>query len=244
VTQRRFDQQNILKNNIELKKINSELDNFVYSVSHDLRSPLLAILGLVQLINTHQQSPESLQKYISMIAASASRMDDTIKEILEYSRNARLEIEVSLIDFSSQIREIFEDVRHISPEKIVMELNIKQDTPFYSDGKRISTLIKNIISNAVKYRKKGTQDSFININILVTTSEAILRFEDNGEGIEDIHQDRIFEMFYRASNSAPGTGLGLYICKEILNNIGGSITLDSVAGEGSVFTVTIKNKNK
>ncbi|HOZ69783.1 MAG TPA: PAS domain-containing sensor histidine kinase [Chitinophagaceae bacterium] len=242
VTQRRFDQQAIIKNNIELKKINSELDNFVYSVSHDLRSPLLAILGMVQLININHQSADALQKYISMIAASATRMDDTIKEILEYSRNARLEIEVSQVDFKSLIGEIFEDVRHISPEKITLELNIKQDTPFYSDRNRISTLIKNIISNAVKYRKKGAGNSFININILVTPLEALLRFEDNGEGIDEIHQERIFEMFYRASNSAPGTGLGLYICKEILSNIEGSITLDSVAGEGSVFTVTIKNK--
>lgn len=244
VTQRRFDQLAILKNNIELKKINSELDNFVYSVSHDLRSPLLAIQGLVQLINSNQQSEESLQKYVSMIAASATRMDDTIKEILEYSRNARLEIVVSEVDFKSLIMEIFEDVRHISNEKITLELNIKQDSPFYSDCNRISTLIKNIISNAVKYRKKGAGNSFININILVNPLEAQLRFEDNGEGIDEIHQERIFEMFYRASNSAPGTGLGLYICKEILNNIDGSITLDSVAGEGSVFTVSIKNKHK
>lgn len=244
VTRRRFDQQAILNNNIELKKINSELDNFVYSVSHDLRSPLLAILGLVQLINNHEQSAESLQKYITMIAASATRMDDTIKEILEYSRNARLAVEVNPVEFRPLIEEIFEDVRHISPEKITLELNIKQETTFYSDKKRISTLIKNIISNAVKYRKKGVHDSFININVLVTPKEAILRFEDNGEGIEEIHQERIFEMFYRASNTAPGTGLGLYICKEILLNIGGTITLDSVAGEGSVFTIAIINKQK
>ena len=242
VTQQRFDQQAILKSNIELKKINSELDNFVYSVSHDLRSPLLAILGLVQLIHQHQQSDEAMQKYISMIAASATRMDDTIKEILDYSRNARLDIVVSPVDFNLMIREIFEDVRHISPEKITLKLNIKQDIPFYSDSNRISTLIKNIISNSVKYRKKGINNSYIKINILITPEEALLRFEDNGEGIEAIHQDRIFDMFYRASNSAPGTGLGLYICKEILHNINGTITLDSVAGEGSVFTVTIKNK--
>ena len=244
VTQQRFDQQAILKSNIELKKINSELDNFVYSVSHDLRSPLLAILGLVQLIHQHQHSDEAMQKYISMIAASATRMDDTIKEILDYSRNARLDIVVSPVDFNLLIREIFEDVRHISPEKITLELNIKQDIPFYSDSNRISTLIKNIISNSVKYRKKSVNNSYININILITSEEAVLRFEDNGEGIEAIHQDRIFDMFYRASNSAPGTGLGLYICKEILHNIDGTISLDSVAGKGSVFTVTIKNKTK
>ncbi len=244
VTQRRFDQQAILKNNIELKKINSELDNFVYSVSHDLRSPLLAIQGLVQLINSQQQSTDALQKYIPMIAASASRMDETIKEILDYSRNARLGINLSPIDFKTLVTEIFEDVRHIAPEKISLELNIKQDIPFHSDLSRVSTLIKNIISNSVKYRKKGSVDSLININILVTPQEALLRFEDNGEGIPEIHQERVFEMFYRASNSAPGTGLGLYICKEILNNIGGDITLDAVAGEGTVINITIKNNIK
>ena len=127
----------------------------MYSVSHDLRSPLLAILGLVQLINSNQQSSESMQKYITMIAASAARMDDTIKEILEYSRNARLEVEVNEVEFRPLVQEIFEDVRHISPEPISLELNIKQETTFCSDKKRISTLIKNIISNSVKYRKKG-----------------------------------------------------------------------------------------
>jgi PAS domain S-box-containing protein len=243
VTQRRFDQQAILKNNLELKKINAELDNFVYSVSHDLRSPLLAIMGLVQLINQNHQSAESVSKYIRMIAASANRMDDTIKEILEYSRNARLKVETQPIDLREIIQSVFEDVRHLSAEEIGLEVNIREEISFHSDKNRVTTLIKNIISNAVKYKKKGVTDSYIRVNILVSKQEALFRFEDNGEGIEESHQHRIFDMFYRASNSAPGTGLGLYICKEILVNIDGCITLESVPGEGSVFTVNIKNKN-
>ncbi|MBN8688877.1 MAG: PAS domain S-box protein [Chitinophagales bacterium] len=242
VTRQRQDQQAILKTNIELKKINAELDNFVYSVSHDLRSPLLAILGLVQLINLNQESPVLVNKYIHMISASATRMDDTIKEILEYSRNARLEIRNDEIHFEPLIREIYNDVKHITTDEVRVDLQIRQTTPFYSDLYRINTLFKNIISNAVKYRKKREEASYIRIDVLTDNRQALIRFEDNGEGVEKAHQDRIFDMFYRASNSAPGTGLGLYICKEILNNIDGTIAVESVPGEGTVFTVVINNK--
>lgn len=242
VTRQRQDQQAILKTNIELKKINAELDNFVYSVSHDLRSPLLAILGLVQLINLNQESPVLVNKYIHMISASATRMDDTIKEILEYSRNARLEIQDGEIHFEPLIWEIYNDVKHITTDEVRLDLHIRQTVPFYSDLYRINTLFKNIISNAIKYRRKREEDSYIRIDVLADHKQALIRFEDNGEGVETAHQERIFDMFYRASNSAPGTGLGLYICKEILNNIDGTIALESVPGEGAVFTVVMTNK--
>ncbi len=242
VTRQRQDQQAILKTNIELKKINAELDNFVYSVSHDLRSPLLAILGLVQLINLNQESQPLVKKYIHMISTSASRMDDTIKEILEYSRNARLEVKTGEISFETMIREIFNDIKHLTTDEVRLDLHIRQTDSFYSDPYRVNTLFKNIISNAIKYRKKGKEDSYIRIDLLADGEQALIRFEDNGEGVEPEHQDRIFDMFYRASNSAPGTGLGLYICKEILNNIDGTIALESVPGEGAVFTVKFANK--
>lgn len=244
VTQRKNDAQALVNSNIELKKINSELDNFVYSVSHDLRSPLLAIQGLIRLIMV---SPEKLHpevsNYLGMVMSSANRMDDTIKEILEYSRNARLEIKKSTIAFPQMIQEIFEDVKHIAPDSFKMHVKINGDTPFYSDPYRVNTLFKNIISNAVKYRRPDIGNAYLEIEVTVDAQQARITFSDNGEGIGPDHIDRIFEMFYRASNSSVGTGLGLYICREITHNLGGTIQVKSTPQMGSVFTVTLKNLN-
>lgn len=236
--------QAMVERNLELKKINSELDNFVYSVSHDLRSPLLAIQGLIMLITSVQQFNPEIQTYFSMVNNSVNRMDDTIKEILEYSRNARLVVRKELIDFPLITRQIFDDVKHISTDLIEMELEMDGSVPFYSDPSRVTTLMKNIIGNAVKYQRHDVPKSFLRIRIRVTPSEAVLEFQDNGEGIQPENQARIFDMFYRASNSSVGTGLGLYICREIVNNLGGSISVFSEPGVGSLFTVILKNLNQ
>lgn len=241
VTQRRNDRQALLEGNSELKKINAELDNFVYSVSHDLRSPLLAIQGLVRLIQSTQPFQPETMTYFNMVTSSVNRMDDTIKEILEYSRNARLDIKKLPIDFAGMIQQVFDDVKHIYPHPIQMELEVNCMGQFYSDPYRVETLFKNIIGNAVKYQRRGADPSYLKIKVSCAGSFATIRFEDNGEGIGEEHLTRIFDMFYRASNTSVGTGLGLYICREIVNNLDGSIEVQSVPGQGSVFTVQLRN---
>lgn len=241
ITDRRHARQVLEKNNIELKKINSELDNFVYSVSHDLRAPLLAIRGLVTLIEGSQEFTEESVMYLNMVTHSINRMDDTIKEILEYSRNARLEIKKEPIFFRAIIMEAFDDVKHFYPEKVELMYEADETTPFYSDSYRINTLVKNMIGNAVKYKKHDDTASYLKIRFKVNKEVATIEFEDNGEGISPEHIDKIFNMFYRASNSTVGTGLGLYICKEIVDNLGGCISVKSTKGVGTTFTVTLKN---
>jgi PAS domain S-box-containing protein len=242
VTQRRNDRKALLDSNNQLQKINAELDNFVYSVSHDLRSPLLAIQGLLNLIfSAAGEVNKDTQTYLSMIGSSVNRMDDTIKEILEYSRNSRLDVSVKAIDISQLIHEIFEDVKHIYPDSIKMEFSMEGEGLFYSDPYRINTLFKNIISNAVKYQRHGAEPSYLKVQAKMHAGQLLMRFEDNGEGIGETHIDKIFDMFYRASNTSVGTGLGLYICREIVNNLGGSISVVSTPGVGAVFTVTLKN---
>jgi PAS domain S-box-containing protein len=244
VTQRRNDQEALLNSNTALKKINAELDNFVYSVSHDLRAPLLAIQGLIRLIADSKDvlSGEN-SNYLNMVISSVNRMDDTIKEILEYSRNARLDIHVKPIDFQQMINEIFLDVKHIFPGSMSLDIKIKGKEDFFSDPYRMNTLLKNLIGNAVKYQRPESNQPYLKIGIQKDGEKAILRFEDNGEGIPPEHIDRIFDMFYRASNTTVGTGLGLYICREIVTNLGGTIDVKSTPGKGSVFTVQLKNLN-
>jgi len=242
VTQRRDGQQALLASNTELKKINAELDNFVYSVSHDLRAPLLAIQGLIRLIDLNGETQTAdTENYLGMMMASANRMDETIKEILEYSRNARLGLTVEPIDFNYMIEEIFTDVKHIFPKSPLLQLEVVEEEKFYSDPNRIVTLLKNLIGNAVKYQRTDIEQPYLKIYIHTDKDSALMRFEDNGEGIAPEHINKIFDMFYRASNTTVGTGLGLYICREIVHNLGGNITAESTPGEGSRFLVQIKN---
>lgn len=241
VTERRNARQILEANNIELKKINSELDNFVYSVSHDLRAPLLAIRGLINLIELDTSVQGDASSYLGMMSSSVNRMDDTIKEILEYSRNARLEVKQSPIEFREMILQCFDDVKHYFPEDIDLQLDVQQNESFFSDPNRVNTVLKNIIGNAVKYKKHSGEASYLKIRVRSDADWAHLTFSDNGEGIEASHIHKIFEMFYRASNSTVGTGLGLYICKEIVANLGGTIQVQSERGVGTVFTVTLKN---
>jgi signal transduction histidine kinase len=214
----------------------------VYSVSHDLRAPLLAIQGLIRLIHVNgDKFSEEAESYLDMMMASANRMDETIKEILEYSRNARLEVAIEPIDFKQMINEIFTDVKHIFPKSLRLEVNTNEKEVFYSDPYRIKTMLKNLIGNAVKYQRSDTDHPYLKIHITTDKDKALLRFEDNGEGIAPEYIDKIFDMFFRASNTTVGTGLGLYICREIAHNLGGTIAAESRPGKGSVFTVEIKN---
>lgn len=240
VTLQKMAAEELFRNNSKLKKINSELDNFVYSISHDLRAPLLAVKGLINLIQNSNTTPADSAKYMGLINTSVNRMDETIKEILEYSRNARLDLSTEPINILEMVTDAFEDVKHYFPDNTKLITEIDDSTPFHSDKVRLNTVLKNLIGNAVKY-KRHDRESWVKVRFSCDKENAHLEVEDNGEGIAPEHMDKIFKMFYRASSSTVGTGLGLYICREIVNNLGGEITARSEKGEGSQFAITIKN---
>ena len=108
-----------------------------------------------------------------------------------------------------------------------------------SDKFRLITILKNTISNAVKYRKQNQDDCFVNINVAEENKFIVIRVEDNGIGISEKSLPKIFDMFYRATSSVAGTGLGLYICKEMITKLGGTISIDSKLGEGTTVTIRI-----
>ncbi len=232
--------EELFRNNSKLKKINSELDNFVYSISHDLRAPLLAVKGLISLIQHENTQAEDSKKYLGLVNTSVNRMDETIKEILEYSRNARLDLTTEPINITELVTDAFEDVKHYFPDDTKLIMDIHEDTPFHSDKVRLNTVLKNLIGNAVKY-KRHDRDSWVKVSFRCDRDNAFLEVEDNGEGIDLEHLDKIFKMFYRASSSTVGTGLGLYICQEIVSNLGGEITVRSEKSQGSRFAISIRN---
>ena len=231
-------QDAVSRKNEELRKINAELDNFVYSISHDLRSPLLSIKGIVSLITHSSEIDEKTRKYLEMVDGSATRLDGTIQEILEYSRNSRLEIAHEEFDVVKMVTQSFTDLQFSAQGNMKLLLDIQTTPIIYSDKSRIAVLLKNIIGNAIKYRRKDI-DSFVKFTLKRGQNSIIMEVSDNGEGIDTQHLEKIFTMFYRGTTSSVGTGLGLYICKEIANKLNGDLNAASTLGEGTIMTITI-----
>jgi signal transduction histidine kinase len=231
-------EKNILQKNEELKKINSELDNFVYSVSHDLRSPLLSVKGILSLIFKTAQLEPKVDNYLKMAEKSILRLDETILEILEYSRNARLGLQFDEVYLSDMISEIYDDIKYSNTQKIRFSTQIDFDGYILTDRSRLNTVLKNVIGNAFKYLKK-VEESTVQFKAYKENGNLLIEVRDNGEGISEEHLSKIFDMFYRASNTSAGTGLGLYICKEILNKMNGEIKVSSVKNEGTTVFIKI-----
>lgn len=230
------------ENLIELQRLNFELDNFVYHASHDLRSPLRSIMGLVNILK-HENQPSSRQKCIEMIEGSINRLDKFVVDLLSMSRANRIKEDVVAVNFVVEINNSVTNFFHASTIKnLEISLSIKQPVPFYAPLTQVRVILNNLISNAIKYRKHDIPLSFINVAVDVNEERAIFSVEDNGEGIPESKIPHIFEMFYRASENSEGSGLGMYIVKNIINKMGGSIKLESTEGVGSSFTVEIPNR--
>jgi PAS domain S-box-containing protein len=239
ITEQKNIQEDVLYKNKELSKINMELDQFVYSISHDLRSPLLSIKGIISLVLQSQGlNPENV-KLLNLTLNSASRLDNTIQEILEYSRNSRTEVSHADFDLKEMIQNVFDDLRFSSHTNISMNLNVVGDPIVFSDKARMGVVLKNVIGNSIKYKR---EDIDAKIDIQINHQKDILKITvtDNGEGIPQKHLIKVFDMFYRGTTTSVGTGLGLYICKEIVNKLGGQIELESEPGLGTSLYLTFK----
>ncbi len=241
INRRKLAEQQTLERNLELLKINSELDQFVYSTSHDLRSPLTSIEGLLSLIK-EEQDPIKKDEFIELIQRSVGKLDVFIKRIIDYSRNSRLPTNIQKINFDYLFNDIIELLKFgANASAIRFEVAVKGDFDFYSDYDRLHIIISNLISNAIRYHNPRVMDNYILIKAGLSENEVVISVADNGLGMEASNLDKIFDMFYRISSKSEGSGLGLYIVKESVNKIDGTIKVESVINEGTQFTIRVPN---
>lgn len=239
---RKATEEEIKISNSELRKINAELDNFVYSVSHDLRAPIASVLGLVNLAKK-EKNIKMMHQYVEMVEKSAIQQDAFIKDILNLSRNSRLEISNDPIAFEEMISDIFEQLQYYQQnKKINKEVNIEQSMNFHSDQKRLKVIFNNLISNAIRY--SNGHDPVVKINISVDDAKAQIKIQDNGIGIDEQHLKKVFNMFYRATDDNAGSGLGLYIVKETVEKLKGNINLESKLLKGTTVNLEIPNYSR
>ena len=235
------DISNRIETENQLKNTNFELDSFVYKVSHDLKAPLRSILGLINLSKSENKDP-TINLYLDMMLRSIQSLDSFIKDLTQFSRNSRMEIVRELIDFEKITTEIVNNLKYQeNAGAITLVKEIDEKIPFYSDPHRIATIIGNLLSNAYKYHRFNGNNPYINIKIDTSESAVRIIISDNGTGIPEQYHEKIFHMFFRASEKSQGSGLGLYIVKSALDKIHGNVTLESVPDVGSTFTIEIPN---
>ncbi len=225
----------------ELEQINMQLDNFVYHASHDLRAPLRTVLGLLDVLRIEPKTEER-EHFAALIEGSVRRLDSLVVDLLSISRNKRASDSLLKINFMVEVNQTVSSFFHLGETKN-MEIRpmIKQVIPFVADITRVRIVLNNVISNAIKYRRYNIIPSFVEIRIHVEKEAAYIEIEDNGEGIPPDRLDDIFNMFYRATDTNEGSGLGLYIVRDVLQKLSGSIAVESTLGAGTKFSIMIPN---
>lgn len=232
-------QQMMVEKNEELTRLNVELDRFVYSSSHDLVAPLRSILGLVTLSNLTDDR-EELRKYMSMVKDRVGELERFIKDMSDYSKNASTAVIMEEIDLGKLLREVLETLRfYPDSDKLTIDINVEEDLTVFSDHMRLKVILSNIISNCFKYCDLGKDEPYVKIHAVTNQNMLNLEISDNGLGIRETALPKIFEMFYRAHEHGEGTGLGLYIVKETIDKLGGTIAVDSVVDNGTTFRITL-----
>lgn len=226
----------------ELEQAFFELDSFVYRASHDIMAPLKSILGLVTLVQMDKTTDEQ-SKYLRLIELSVQKLDTFIVDLTNYSRNSRLPILSQAIDFRQLIDECLQQLSHMPhADRVKVSVELNQQTPFYSDPSRVKVICQNFISNAFKYQRLHLADPYLLIRITCTAQKACITFIDNGKGIHRDSLDKIFDMFYRASEDSYGSGLGLYIVKQVVEKLHGTIDpVNSTLGQGTTFVLSLPN---
>lgn len=226
-------------NNQLLSKTNQELDRFVYSASHDLRAPLSSLLGLIDLAQL-SEDPEEVKHCLKLMRNSVADLDGFIREIIDYSRNTRIEVRNEKFNLLELVQEVSDGLKFgIGLENLFIKYNIPNDLEITTDRLRLKTILYNLIGNAFKYHDSSKPEQLVSISAHTENQLLKITIEDNGIGIAAEHVPRIFEMFFRASEKSQGSGLGLYIVKETLNKLNGKVDVVSSPHSGSCFTVEI-----
>jgi PAS domain S-box-containing protein len=218
---------------------NRELDTFVYKASHDLKAPLASLRGLVTIAQD-EVTGDAAARYFPLIDRTITKMDDVLQGLLEVAWIKQGALDYQAIRLDDLLPTILRSIEHapgFSTTKV--EFDIPKRFEFVSDPKILNSVLQNLMHNAIKYHREEGDDKFVKVIAQETPNHIIITVQDNGPGIPPAAQEKLFDMFFRASNKSKGSGLGLYIVKNSLEKMGGSIKLQSEVGRGTEFIVRL-----
>jgi signal transduction histidine kinase len=220
-----------------IRNKNAELDAFFHRISHDLRGPISSLLGLSFLAKVDIKDEQALQ-YIDKQHQQVERLNQIIIGLINLTKLSHNGFEKVKIDFAKMIDECitsFDSLPNFTAVHFKKE--IQPNLVFYSEWTLLNAILQNLIENAIKYSRDNSP--YVNIRVHQLHNQVVLEVKDNGQGIPTKHQSRIFEMFFRATDNASGSGLGLYILKRSVDRLQGTIELKSEVNQGSTFTVKL-----
>jgi len=235
----------VLHDVTEIRRLEEVRSDFVSNVSHELKTPLAAIKGLVESILEDEEMPEPIRRrFLARVQRQADRLNSLVVDLLSLSRLER-ELDAgaeSVVELRRAVLDCVETQRPAAEQKgLHLHLDlVDEDVRVAADAESVRQIVDNLLSNAIRYT---AADGHVTLRLSHDDDEARLEIEDTGVGIDPAHHERIFERFYRVdkarSRELGGTGLGLAIVKHVVRRLGGSIGLDSEVGRGSTFTIEI-----
>jgi len=254
VSERKRAQEALKKNEKKLEALlselaakNAELETFVFSVSHDLKTPIVTIEGFMGALREDFGNliPDDCEKYLNYIGDATQKMELLINDLLELSRIGRLTVKKTEFPLADLIQEVITALQPQIETKGI-QITVMQDLPWvYGEKKRIIQVMENLLSNAIKYIGKENPSPRIEVGVQEQDGRKVIFVRDNGIGIEKIYFEKIFQVFQRlpsAKKIEQGTGVGLAIVKRVIEYHGGKVWLESEPGKGTTFFFTLKNK--
>jgi PAS domain S-box-containing protein len=218
---------------------NRELDTFVYKASHDLKAPLASLRGLVSIAQ-EEVTGDAAARYFPLIDRTITKMDDVLQGLLEVAWIKQGALDYQPIRLDELLPTILRSIEHAPGfSTIRVEFDVPKRFEFVSDPKILNSVLQNLLHNAIKYHREEGDDKFVKVIAQETPHHILIAVQDNGPGIPAAAQEKLFDMFFRASNKSMGSGLGLYIVKNSLEKMGGSIKLQSEVGRGTEFIVRL-----
>ncbi|MFC3881904.1 hybrid sensor histidine kinase/response regulator [Algoriphagus namhaensis] len=239
-----FMRRELKEKNKKLEKLQSEMNQFVYSLSHELRGPLMSISGVAKLAKMEIDQPKTIE-YFDMIESSTEKLDDYIFKMLDFYRSTKIDHKVTAIDFKQIMDQQMAAYKSkFDLQNFDISFNLDQGAEFFSDDSKIRVILNNLFSNAVQFQSQTQERKIIKLDIHVSESQAQIVIQDNGIGIDEKYIKDVFNLFIRATQRNVGTGLGLYMVKEAVLLLGGDIQIDSKLDEWTKVVVTLPSLPK
>ncbi len=228
--------------NVDLERALSELEKFVYSASHDLRAPITTIKGVLNVARMEKDITKT-NDYLEMIETSTDKLNDFVTNIIHYYQNMKSDEMLEVIDLEKMLSELegkFKNSEGKCKVKWVKELALS--STFKTDAHRLRMILNNVLSNAIRYCDCSKNEPFVQIQVIQNMERTILKINDNGLGISGELMPHIFDMFTKSDSNNVGAGVGLYIAREAVKKLNGTISATSIVGEGSKFIIEVPNK--
>ncbi|MCZ6692610.1 MAG: PAS domain S-box protein [Bacteroidetes bacterium] len=225
----------------ELKNINQELELFMYKTSHNFKGPAASIRGLIDVALQETKDPNA-HNYLELIEKSTVGLEKTLDSLLEVIRVKQGKINLKKIDFNKILEEVVDSLKYLPGfSEVKFKSVIPNKSNFYSDRTLLVSIFQNLIENAVKYRDLKKK-SLVKISVEEDEKTGVkIQVEDNGLGIRSDVEGEIFNMFFRANEFSKGIGLGLYLVKNSVEKLNGSIRVRSKEGKGTNFSLYLPN---